>query len=126
MTKRWYAVALASAAFLLTSVSDGAAGNVAGFGRCLRSKGAVFYGTSWCPHCQKQREMLGDAMDSVKYVECSENGERGATTAACKKADVDSYPTWIFADGSRANGRQSLEDLAAKTGCELPRAAGER
>ena len=126
MTKRGHAVWLATAALVLTAMTDGVAGNAAGFGRCLRSKGAIFYGTSWCPHCRTQREMLGDAMDSVKYVECSEDGARGTTTAACKKANVESYPTWIFSDGSRANGRQSLQDLAAKTGCELPRGAGER
>ncbi len=96
---------------------------LAGFGRCLKSKGATFYGASWCPHCVAQRETLGDAMDYVRYVECSVDGERGQSSAACKKAEVDGYPTWTFADGSRAGGEQSLEELAEKTGCTLPRGA---
>jgi glutaredoxin len=93
---------------------------LAGFGRCLKSKGATFYGASWCPHCRAQRQTLGDAMDYVRYVECSIDGDRKETTAACDRVDVKSYPTWIFADGSRARGEQSLEKLAEKTGCELP------
>ena len=96
------------------------AATLASFGRCLKSKGATFYGTSWCPHCDAQRETLGDAMDYVKYVECSVDGARGETAAACKKADVDGYPTWSFADGSKEGGAQSLRELAAKTGCTLP------
>jgi glutaredoxin len=89
------------------------------FGRCLTRQGATFYGASWCPHCRAQRATLGDAMSHVRYVECSVDGQR-ARAPACKEADVDSYPTWVFTDGSRAHGEQSLARLAAKTGCELP------
>jgi glutaredoxin len=92
-----------------------------GFGRCLKQAGATFYGASWCPHCAAQRQTLGDAMSHVRYVECSEDGDRGAPARPCKAANVSSYPTWVFADGSRASGEQSLEALAAKTGCTLPR-----
>jgi hypothetical protein len=92
------------------------------FGRCLKREGAKFYGTSWCPHCRAQRETLGDAMKHVPYVECSIDGKRGETTAACRRAKVESFPTWTFGDGSQESGAQSLEELAAKTGCEPPRA----
>lgn len=111
---------LALIGIVLVATTDAGAVTLAGFGRCLKSKGATFYGTSWCPHCDAQREKLGDAMDYVRYVECSVDGERGETTAACRKAKVDGYPTWTFADGSREGGAQSLEELAAKTGCDLP------
>ena len=104
-----------------TTATSEAAATLASFGRCLKSKGATVYGTSWCPHCDAQREALGDAMDYVKYVECSVDGARGETTSACKKADVDSYPTWTFADGSKEGGAQALRELATKTGCTLPR-----
>ena len=68
------------------------------FGRCLTRNGAIFYGASWCPHCHVQRQTLGDAMSHVKYVECAVEG-RGGGAPACKSAGVNSYPTWIFADG---------------------------
>jgi hypothetical protein len=85
------------------------------FGRCLTNKGAIFYGASWCPHCRAQQLTLGDAMSHVHYVECADDGK-----STCKKAGVNSYPTWVFGDGSRALGEQSLAHLAAKTGCALP------
>jgi hypothetical protein len=106
---------------LLAATTDAGAVTLANFGRCLKSKGATFYGASWCPHCRAQREALGDAMNYVPYVECSVDGGRGESTAACEKADVHGYPTWTFADGSRASGEQSLAELAEKTGCEPPR-----
>ena len=92
------------------------------FGRCLKEKGATFYGASWCPHCRNQRATLGDAMSHVKYVECSVDGHGGGAPA-CKSANVNSYPTWIFADGSRASGELSVAHLASKTGCTLPQGA---
>jgi thiol-disulfide isomerase/thioredoxin len=114
---------LALIALVLVGTTDAGAVTMASFGRCLKSKGATFYGTSWCPHCRSQRETLGDAMDSVRYVECSVDGKRGETAPACRKAKVDGYPTWTFGDGSRAGGAQSLAELAEKTGCDLPRDA---
>jgi thiol-disulfide isomerase/thioredoxin len=116
-------LALALVAATMLAATDAAAVTMAGFGRCLKSKGATFYGASWCPYCDRQRETLGDAMDYVRYVECSADGARGESTAACRKADVDSYPTWTFSDGSRADGAQSLGELAEQTGCDLPRDA---
>jgi glutaredoxin len=95
------------------------------FGRCLSRKGATFYGTSWCPHCRAQRRMLGRAMPYVRYVECSVGSDHSVQASACDKADIQGYPTWVFADGSRGGGDQSLESLAAKTGCKLDRSAPE-
>ena len=118
---RWLWLGIVAA--LLVVATDARAVTLAGFGRCLRTKGATFYGASWCPHCQSQRETLGEAMDYVRYVECSVDGERGEPSAVCKKAKVDGYPTWTFSNGSRADGEQSLEELAAQTGCELPPAS---
>ncbi len=117
-------VGWALAAVALAVTTDAGAVTLAGFGRCLKSKGATFYGASWCPHCRAQREALGDAMTYVPYVECSVDGGRGKPSAACEQADVHGYPTWTFADGSRASGEQSLAELAAKTGCDLPHGAG--
>jgi hypothetical protein len=118
--RRALARSLVMLAVLVGAATPVAAAGLDAFGRCLKREGAVFYGTSWCPHCEAQRATLGDAMRHVKYVECAVDGKRGETTAACRKADVASYPTWIFDDDSRESGAQSLEELAAKTGCEPP------
>ena len=110
---RIIALTLASLAFLTTT--NAGATTMQTFGRCLKSKGATLYGASWCPHCRAQLQTLGDALDSVRYVECAVDGSR-EQAAACRNAKVSGYPTWTFADGSRDSGEQSLEELAAKTG----------
>ncbi|HXC53055.1 MAG TPA: hypothetical protein VN634_19365 [Candidatus Limnocylindrales bacterium] len=103
----------------IATTRPASASSLEDFGRCLARKGATFYGASWCPHCSAQRRTLGDAMQHVRYVECSVDGHHDASANACTAAHVDGYPTWIFADGSRESGEQSLADLASKTGCTL-------
>lgn len=89
-----------------------------GFAMCLAEKGTKFYGAFWCPHCQKQKEMF-ELSEKLPYVECSTPDANGQLEI-CKLAGVESYPTWIFADGSKLTGEVPLESLAEKTGCELP------
>jgi glutaredoxin len=113
------AFALSLAGALAFCATHAAASELGDFGRCLTSEGAVFYGASWCPHCKAQKDTLGEALPGVHYVECAEGGKRQGNAKACEDAKVDSYPTWVFKDGSRLGGAQSLETLAKKTGCSL-------
>ena len=121
MRKVPFLIGLAAA---LATVTPAVASGLAEFGRCLSSKGAVFYGASWCPHCEAQKQTLGEGMSSVRYIECAPGGSRTTTATQCTSAGVSSYPTWVFADGSRASGAQSLSRLAARTGCENPAPGG--
>ncbi len=84
---------------------------------CLTQKGVKMYGAYWCPHCAAQKRDFGSAFSKVTYVECAIPGDNSAQTQACKDAGIKSYPTWIFPDGSRVSGEQSLADLAEKAGC---------
>lgn len=93
-------------------------GELDGFAACISESGAKFYGAFWCPHCQDQKEMFGNSEKKLPYVECS-TADRKGTTIDCQKAQIQSYPTWEFADGSREVGTLSLEALAEKTSCEL-------
>jgi len=125
LTRRRLPFVLALAALMAAGAWTRAeAANLTPFGRCLGQSGAVFYGASWCPHCRSQRMTLGDAMDHVRYIECSDPSDPDRPAAACRSANVHSYPTWIFRDGSRLSGELSLGTLAAKTGCTLPSGAG--
>jgi thiol-disulfide isomerase/thioredoxin len=90
------------------------------FVQCLADAGAVFYGAFWCPHCQAQKALLKNS-SKIPYVECSTADMRGQTPICIEKG-VESYPAWEFADGSWANGEQTLEQLSEKTGCALPEA----
>ena len=40
-------------------------------------------------------------------------------TQACVPHNIEGYPTWIFADGSRLSGEVSMETLSEKTNCAI-------
>lgn len=92
---------------------SGRGGGVAG---CLAQKGFVFYGTSWCPQCTRQRRSFGATASALPYVECSVNGTRD-DTPQCRAKGIRSYPTWEFPDGRRQSGVLSVEALARLSGC---------
>lgn len=89
------------------------------FARCLKEKGAVFYGAFWCPHCQNQKMMFGKSAKLLPYVECSTPDGKNQFQV-CKDKQIEGYPTWEFADGSRETGEVALERLSEKTKCQLP------
>jgi hypothetical protein len=87
--------------------------------QCLTEKGAKFYGAFWCPHCQAQKQMFGNSAKLLPYVECSE-ADKKTQTHVCIENQIQSYPTWILADGTRITGEQQPAVLAEKTGCPMP------
>ena len=103
---------------LFSSSSSGSSKKYDEFAECLEEEGAVFYGAFWCPHCNTQKEMFENSKE-IPYVECSTSNRQGQT-AICVRENIQSYPTWKFADGSVQTGAVPLERLAEKTGCMLP------
>lgn len=85
---------------------------------CLEEKGAKFYGAFWCPHCRDQKKLFGNSAKLLPYVECS-TADAAGQLQVCIDKQIESYPTWEFADGSRLSGTISIEDLAAKTQCPI-------
>lgn len=95
-------------------------GNLDSFAACLKEKKATFYGAFWCPHCQNQKKMFGNSEKFLLYVECSTTDGK-EQLKVCKDKKINGYPTWEFNDGSRLTGEVTLEKLAEKTGCTLPK-----
>lgn len=89
------------------------------FAQCIKDSGTKFYGAFWCPHCQNQKALFGASVDYLPYVECS-TPDGQEVLDVCKEAGIESYPTWVFPNGSKETGEHTLEALAEKTGCELP------
>lgn len=89
------------------------------FAQCLTEKKALFYGAFWCPHCQNTKKMFGTARTALPYVECS-TPDGQAQLQICKDNNIQTYPTWVFADGSRLTGERTLQELSDKTQCPLP------
>jgi Thioredoxin len=94
------------------------------FAQCLKDKGTIFYGSFWCPHCQAQEKDFQASRQTLEniglYVECSTPDASGQTQI-CIDKKIQSYPTWIFADGSQLSGEIPLQQLADKTSCVLPK-----
>ena len=84
--------------------------------RHLKAIGAVFYGSWSCPACFRQMSLFGRLAGSeVPYVECRKPKQLPKQAAACMKAEVRAYPTWVLPDGDRREGIQSIEALAIWT-----------
>lgn len=96
--------------------------DLSGFASCLADKGVIFYGAFWCPHCQAQKALFGNAVKKLPYVECS-TPDGNSELAYCVDKNIRGYPTWTFADGSRLEEVLSLETLSEKSGCALPAAS---
>ncbi len=104
------------AMLLLLAACGGPTGPAPDFAKCVTERGATFYGAYWCPHCKAQKELFGDSMKYVQYVECAEgNGQ----TQRCKDEGIESYPTWKFSSGKVLTGTLPLATLAQETGCQL-------
>lgn len=108
-----------SGALNLTGSSVKEPGQYDSFASCITESGAKFYGAFWCPHCNDQKAAFGDSMSEIEYIECS-LPDRSAQTAICRSKGIQSYPTWVFGDGTSETGFIPLEELSEKTGCSLP------
>ncbi|OGF89436.1 hypothetical protein A3I27_01540 [Candidatus Giovannonibacteria bacterium RIFCSPLOWO2_02_FULL_43_11b] len=116
----WTVVIIALAASAYYFIKEASKpGKYDDFAVCLNNKGAVFYGTFWCPYCQKQKAMFGKSANLLPYEECSTPDGKGRLSI-CDEKKIEGYPTWIFADESRETGVVSFARLAEKTSCALP------
>lgn len=85
--------------------------------QCLSENGVKMYGAYWCGHCKDQKDLFGKSFDKIVYIECSLPNNAGQTEI-CKKAEIESYPTWEFTDDEKISSIFSLQELAQKAGCE--------
>ncbi len=95
------------------------AGQYGGFAKCLKDKGVKMYGASWCSHCVNQKNMFGESLKYLNYVECAASGAPGPQEQVCQNAGIRAYPTWIFPDGKKNEGEMTFEQLSQDSGCKL-------
>ena len=82
----------------------------------LEDEGALFYGASWCPHCQEQKRLFGASVSRLPYIECSPAGPNTPQAPSCSRAGVKSYPTWVINGQTFAGEVLSLAQLANASG----------
>jgi len=112
-------IIFASVAAYKNSSNSNQVGKLDNFAQCLKTKGVIFYGAFWCPHCQNQKALFGSSQKYLPYFECSTPDANGQL-AVCTEKNISGYPTWVFPDGSIQPGEVDLNTLAQKSGCTLP------
>ena len=90
--------------------------NIRALAEFLADEDVLFYGASWCPHCQEQKRLFGASASRLPYVECSPAGPNTPQAPSCSSAGVKSYPTWIINGRAIAGEVLSLARLANETG----------
>lgn len=85
------------------------------FAQCLAQKGATMYGAYWCSVCKEEKKAFDNSFRFVSYVECTAEPQK------CLDAGIKGYPTWIFPDGRKFEGKQGIEKLSQESGCPLTR-----
>ena len=81
----------------------------------LTEEGVLFYGASWCPHCQEQKRLFGASAGRLPYIECSPAGPNTPQAPSCSSAGIQSYPTWIINGMAIAGEVLTLAQLADAT-----------
>ena len=81
----------------------------------LTEVGTKFYGASWCPHCNDQKELFRNSAYRLPYVECSPRGRNGPPARACAVLDIRNFPTWMI-DGRRYTQLLGTDSLARYSG----------
>ena len=82
----------------------------------LTEEGVLFYGASWCPHCQEQKRLFGASASRLPYIECSLGGPNAPQSPSCRRAGVQTYPTWVINGRAIVGQVLSLAQLADATG----------
>ena len=82
----------------------------------LSDEGVLFYGASWCPHCQEQKRLFGASVSRLPYIECSPAGQNAPQSPSCDRAGIQSYPTWIINGRAYVGQVLTLAELASATG----------
>ncbi len=87
----------------------------------LSKKGVKMHGAFWCGYCHAQKEMFGkQAFAKIKYIECDPRGNN-PQPQVCKRAKINSLPTWKFTNGQTVEGLTTLSVLADISGYTGPR-----
>ncbi len=98
---------------------DTPAQDLVAFAKALaQTTGVKLYAAAWCPACNSQKALFEDGADYLPFIEVT-NPDR-SLNAAGTAANITSYPTWQFPDGTRESGVLSLATIAQRSGVAIP------
>lgn len=104
-----------SVAVVAAQSAEGA--NLVEFAQGLASAGVKLYGAKWDVATTTQRDLFEDGRQFLPFVDVTAADRTRLPLA--DSLDIDVYPTWVFTDGSRLEGVQSLVTIAQRAGITL-------
>ncbi len=88
------------------------------FAKALAASGTKMYGAAWCPACTAQKQLFEDGGDFLPFIEVT-NPDRTLNQIGIDN-NITAFPTWVFPDGSRETGVQTLQTLSERSGVAIP------
>ena len=98
-----------------------AAPDLVGFAKALAAAEVRYFGAAWCPACTVQKQLFGDGGEFLPFIEVT-NSDRTLNEIGVA-AEIETFPTWDFPDGTRATGVLSLTELSERSGVAIPQSA---
>ena len=92
--------------------------DLVGFAQALEESETEFFGAAWCPACTAQKELFEDGGQFLPFTEVT-NSDRSRNTVGDTN-NINFFPTWVFPDGTRLEGEQTLETIAQRSGVSIP------
>ncbi|MFO0913889.1 MAG: Ig-like domain-containing protein [Pirellulales bacterium] len=111
------ATSVATVTMTVPSVATGNMDLVA-FAKALTAANVKLYGASWHANTILQKELFADGQTYLNYIEAA-NPDKTPNSVATSN-NITTYPTWIFNDGTRLTGVQTLAAIAQKAGLTIP------
>ena len=94
------------------------ADDLVAFAKALAATNTRFFGADWCAFCNQQKALFQDGGKYLPFVEVT-NADRTPNSVATQN-NITTYPTWVFPDGSRLEGVQTLATIAQRSGVAIP------
>lgn len=105
-----------------TTTPEGeAAPDLVAFAKALAAANVKFYGAAWCPVCAEQKRLFEDGAQFLPFIEVT-NADRTLNEIG-EANNIEVFPTWVFADGTRLTGLQTLSELSQRSGVAIPQSS---
>lgn len=86
--------------------------------KAIADSGTKFFGADWCPYCTSQKGLFGEGASYLPFIEASTPDHQLNPVGVAN--NITTFPTWVFPDGSRLTGEQSIETILQRSGVSVP------
>ncbi len=105
---------------LTVSVQGSDAADLVGFAMALEAANARFLGAAWNENTAQQRELFEDGGQFLPFTDVTNPDRSLNDEAAANNITDPETPVWVFENGARLEGVQSLQAISAASGVAIP------